>query len=247
MTSAISTFQSLIQEALASPADNTTTTATATAIARRASTPTSTDELDEINAIFADIQSLADGSAPLPPLVPASSEPESESGSGSGSGTGILARRSVVTDTVQALVDCLGRLISGAERRRRRRGKRATDDDDDDLAAALATIHGWADGTIPLPNEGAGAGGGGGGVFTADDGLEFATLLKDVIVAWRAQFEAASLPPAGGALAGRSPQGQSFGLDNHFVDIALDKRGNLGLKVALKLLAAAIDAYADTL
>jgi hypothetical protein len=239
MTSAISTFQSLIQEALASPTDNITTTATA--IARRASTPTSTDELEEINAIFADIQSLANGSAPLPPLVPASSESESESESesGSGSGTGILARRSVVTDTVQALVDCLGRLISGAERRRRR-GKRATDDDD--LTAALATIHGWADGTIPPPNEG------GGGAFTADDGLEFATLLKDVIIAWRAQFEAASLPPAGGALAVRSPSSQRFGLDNnHFADIALDKRGNLGLKVALKLLAAAIDAYADTL
>lgn len=210
MTTAISTFQTLIQEAL-TPAGSTITPAESntTAITKRSYTA----ELEEINSIFADIQRLADGSALA----------------------GSLARRSSVVDTVRALVDCLGRLISGANRKRS-----VAEGGDDDLAAALATIHGWADGTISLPSEGGNVSVGG---FTAGDALEFVTLLKDVIVAWRAQFEATL--GTNTALTERSPQ--SLELSTHFSDIALDKRGNLGLKMALKLLAAAIDAYADTL
>ncbi|ETI25996.1 hypothetical protein G647_02773 [Cladophialophora carrionii CBS 160.54] len=238
MTTAISTFQTLIQEALIPTANSSTTPAESdtTAITKRASSSSSssTAELEEINAIFADIQRLADGSVPLPP--PVSSELASRS----------LARRNSVTDTIRTLVDCLGRLLSGTERRKRRAVSEGSDDDD--LAAALATIHGWADGTIPLPNDVGSAT----GTFTADDGLEFATLLKDVIVVWRAQFEAGLTGPAEGtstaaALADRAPHGQNFGLDSQFYDIVLDKRGRLSLKIALKALAAAIDAFADTL
>ncbi|EXJ56977.1 hypothetical protein A1O7_07321 [Cladophialophora yegresii CBS 114405] len=233
MTAAISTFQTLIQEALTPTADNTTTPTApdTTAVTKR--TTSSTTELDEINAIFADIQRLADGSAPLP--SPGSSEVATRS----------LARRFSVSDTVRALVDCLGRLLSGTELRKR---AVSAGSEVDDLATSLATIHGWADGTIPLPSEDVSAS----GSFTVDDGLEFATLLKDVIVAWRAQFEA-TLPAAeetnttGAALVERAPHSQGFGLDNQFYDSALDKRGNLTLKIALKLLAAALDAYADTL
>ncbi|OCT49153.1 hypothetical protein CLCR_05068 [Cladophialophora carrionii] len=242
MTTAISTFQTLIQEALI-PTANSSITAPAesdtTAITKRATSSSTsvTAELEEINAIFADIQRLADGSVPLPPST--SSELASR----------FLARRNSVTDTIRTLVDCLGRLLGGTERRKRRAVSEGSDDDDD-LATALATIHGWADGTIPLPNE---VGSPTAGTFTADDGLEFATLLKDVIVAWRAQFEAGLTGPAAegtssaAALAERAPHGQNFSLDSQFHDIVLDKRGRLSLKIALKALAAAIDAFADTL
>lgn len=200
------------------PKPNTTT------ISRRSNTL----ELDEINAIFDDIQRLADGSAPLPISDSSSTD---------------LARRSTASKEIEDFISYIERLLSNSGLIKR--SASGDDNDEDKFTATIAKLHGWADGTIPLPGEGGDVAV---GDFTADDAIEFANLLKNVIIAWRGQYDAATTSEPGTDIVARSPLALDLELSApHFSSLALDKRNRLAIKLALKAIAAAIDAFADTL
>lgn len=200
------------------PKPNTTT------ISRRSNTL----ELDEINAIFDDIQRLADGSAPLPISDSSSTD---------------LARRSIASKQLEDFISYIERLLSNSGLAKR--SAFSDDNDGDNLATAIAKIHGWADGTIALPGE---DGDVVVGDFTTDDAIEFANLLKDVIIAWRTQYDAFTTSEPVTDIVARSPIALDLELSApHFSSLALDKRNTLVIKIALKAIAAAIDAFADTL
>ena len=142
-----------------------------------------------------------------------------------------LERRSIINP--EQLIDWLTKLLGGGRSLIKREAPT-------DFQYVVDTLNAWADGTLPFPVSAT--------EFTTEDAINLANILKDIVDAWRVLLNG-GISSGGGAPQNAASTAESS-IDAVAVAGLLNRRltiGKLALKLALKGLAGAIDALADSI